>query len=93
MARAARLQNLELIPVSFAEPISLNVAYEVRAVLESEHVRSVILVTPGFRSRRSALIYGKVLGEAGIATSCVPVFGPHTPDNWTRTWHGIEGVI
>ena len=51
MARAARLQSPEMIPVIGAEPISLNVAYEVRAFLEREGVRSIILVSPGFRSR------------------------------------------
>jgi len=52
----------------------------------------VIVVSPGFRSRRSQLVYSRVFGEAGIATSCVPVFGARTPENWTQTWHGFEEV-
>ena len=93
LTRAARLSEApQMIPVREVEPVSLNVAYQVRAVLQKEHVQSVIVVSPGFRSRRSALVYGKVFGEAGIATYCVPVFAASTPDNWTRTWHGIQDV-
>jgi hypothetical protein len=51
------------------------------------------VVSPAFRSRRSALIYGDVLGAAGIAAACVPVFAPQQgPGTWTRTLHGIQEV-
>jgi hypothetical protein len=92
MARVARLQDFEIIPITLTEPISLNAAYQIRAVLLHARVRSVVVVAPGFRSRRSSTIYAAVFGAAGISTSCVPVFGPHTPQNWTRTWHGIQEV-
>jgi len=93
LSRAARLpEPPQMIPVGEVEPISLNAAYQIRSALQREHVRSVIVVTPGFRSRRSLLIYSTVFAEAGIATSCVPVFGQTTPETWTRTWHGIQDV-
>ena len=92
MARVARLRDPIVIPVRLVEPISLNAAYQIRAALVKAHVRSVIVVAPGFRSRRSALVYGTVFAEAGIKTSCEPVFGPNTPENWMRSWHGIEDV-
>jgi hypothetical protein len=94
MARIARLQNPEIIPIQEIEPISLNAAYQMRDFLQKERLRSVIVVTPGFRSRRSALVYSAVFGEAGIATHCVPVFGwQQTPETWSHTWHGIQQVV
>ena len=93
MVRVARLPNPEIIPIRQVEPISLNAAYQIRTALQEKHIRSVIVVAPGLRSRRSMLIYSAVLGEVGISTSCVPVFGQHTPDTWTRTWHGIQQVL
>jgi hypothetical protein len=38
-------------------------------------------------------VYSTVFRDAGITTSCVPVFGDIAPENWTRTWHGIEDVV
>jgi len=94
LTRVARLpEPPQMIPIAEIEPISLNAAYQIRAVLREQHVRSVIVVSPGFRSRRSSLVYSTVFGEAGIATSCVPVFGQISPENWTHTWHGIEDVV
>jgi hypothetical protein len=92
-ARVAHLANLTPIPVRQTEPITLNVAADVRDFLIKEHVRSVVFVTPGFRSRRSVLVYEKIFTPAGIKFECVPVFGNQTPENWTITWHGIQDVI
>jgi hypothetical protein len=92
MSRLARLQNPTLLPIQIFEPISLNAAYQIRDFLTKEHLRSVIVVTDGFRSKRSALVYHVVLDPAGIKVGCIPVFGERTPKNWTATWHGIEVV-
>jgi hypothetical protein len=92
MGRLAGLRNVETIPVWDREPISLNVAYQVRDVLAKEGVRSVLLLSPAFRSERSFLIYERVLAPVGIPLSCVPVFGDLTPSNWNQTWHGIQDV-
>lgn len=92
MARIARLQDPELLPIQISEPISLNAAYQVRDFLTTEHLRSVIIVTDGFRSQRSSLVYHAVLDPVGIKVGCVPVFGQTTPQNWTKTWHGIQDV-
>jgi hypothetical protein len=92
MSRIAWLEKRETIPVQGIEPISLNAAYQILAALEKQHVRSVLVVAPGFRSRRSALVYNEVLGRAGIAVSCVPVFGTKTPATWATTWHGVQQV-
>ncbi len=92
MSRVARLQDPEILPIRIREPVSLNAAYQIRDFLTKEHLRSVIVVTNGFRSKRSALVYHAVLDPAGIKVGCMPVFAGHTPKNWTATWHGIEDV-
>jgi hypothetical protein len=93
MARTARLPDVELIPIGEVEPISLNAAKQIRDFVLKEHIHSVVVITPGFRSRRSALVYDAVLGPAGITTGCVPVFGSDRSLEWTRTWHGIQNVL
>jgi len=92
MARQASLSPWETIPIRETEPITLNAAARIRDHLAQQHVRSVMLVTPGFRSRRSSLVYRAVLDRAGIVVRCVPVFGRADPANWAATWHGIQEV-
>jgi hypothetical protein len=93
MARVAWLQDTEFIPVQEREPISLSVAFQVASFLSKEKIRSVILVTPGFRSRRSVLVHQAALGREGIAVRCIPVFSQATtPRTWTHTGHGIQEV-
>ncbi|HET9131246.1 MAG TPA: hypothetical protein VFO86_09880, partial [Terriglobia bacterium] len=58
-----------------------------------EHIRSVVFVTPGFRSQRSVLVYEKIFTPAGLKFGCVPVFGKRTADNWTMNWHGMQEVF
>ena len=92
MSNVARLQSPELLPIAEIEPIALNAAYQVRDFLLKDHLRAVVVVTPGFRSRRSFLVYSRVLGDAGIATYCEPVFGVTTAETWNHSWHGIQLV-
>jgi hypothetical protein len=92
MIREAQLQHAEILPIRILEPISLNAAYQIRDFLTKAHLRSVIVVTDGFRSKRSSLVYHAVLAPVGIKVYCVPVFGQKPPTNWTKTWHGIEDV-
>ena len=93
MARMAHLPAIEAIPIQLNEPISLNAAYQIRDFLTQEKITSVIVVAPGFRSRRSYLLYSTVLNRAHISVGCVPVFGKTTPENWSKTMHGIQGVV
>ena len=92
MARQARLRNWGIIPVEDSEPISLNAAAQIRRHLRGNHINSVLVVTPGFRSRRSSLVYRAVLANDGTQVHCVPVFGARTPERWAETWHGIQEV-
>jgi len=94
MARMARLTDIEPVAVpNRDEPISLNAARQIRDFLIQRGIRSVIVVAPGFRSRRSALIYNTVFIPSGIRVGCVPTMGTTTPENWTNTWHGIQEVM
>lgn len=93
MAGIAGVPEPELIPVREAEPISLNVARQVRDKLADEGITSVIVISPGFRSKRSFLVWREVFRPAGIRVSVVPVFGSRTPENWRETWHGWQEVI
>jgi hypothetical protein len=92
LARLARVGDVETVPVVEAEPISLNVALDVRHFLTDKKIRSVAVVAPAFRSERSMLIYRAVLEPAGVATYCVPVAGTRTRDTWTQSWHGVQDV-
>ena len=83
MARIAHIGEIEIVPVREAEPITLNAALDVQRFLEREHIRSVIVVTPLFRSRRSELVYGATLGRAGVTVRCEPVQESLGVNTWT----------
>ena len=93
MARIARLPKVEIIPIRVIEPISLNAAVDIRDALVKEQIHSIVVVAPGFRSQRSALVYSTVLEPANIQVSCEPVFGLSTGANWTESWHGLQLVL
>ena len=93
VAQNAKLENYDLIPIREIEPISQNAARQVREFLKRENVKSVVVVTPGFRSRRSEMVYGEELGKHGIRVGCSPVFENVNPDSWTSTWHGMQQVV
>ena len=91
MARVAHLPNIEPVAVpNHDEPISLNAAKQIRDFLVQEKIGSIIVVAPGFRSRRSELIYKTVFTPSGIRVGCVPTKSQMTPETWINTWHGIQ---
>lgn len=92
MARVAQVHAPEIMPIRASEPISLNAAYQISDFLTREHLRAVIVITPGFRSKRSSLIYQAVLARAGITVYCVPVFVGAALEDWTHSWHGMQEV-
>lgn len=92
MSRIARLPETDIIRIHQEEPISLNAAKQIKEFLLKKHIKSIVVVAPAFRSRRSELIYGTVLRPAGIAVGCAPVFGTTAVATWTNTWHGIQEV-
>jgi hypothetical protein len=92
MAKISRVGEIEVVPTREVEPITLNAARDVQRFLERERIRSVIVVTPLFRSRRSALVYAATLGRAGITVRVELVQGSRGVYTWTRSWHGIQEV-
>jgi hypothetical protein len=92
MARLARVRNVEIVPIREIEPYSLNAAYQIRDFVIRSQARSVLVIAPALRSQRSSIVYRAILQPAGIRVHCLPVFGQHTPENWTASWHGIQTV-
>ena len=93
MANVAHLDAVDIVPYREVEPISLNAARDILRFLRQERIRSVIVVAPNFRSRRSALIYAATLGRAGITVTCEPVQGVAGVTSWTASLHGIQNVV
>jgi hypothetical protein len=92
MCRLARIPSPEIIPVRHDEPITLGVAVQIAAVLKREGIRSVIVVAPKFRSRRTYLTYSAVLEDSGIQLRCFPARAVRDTSNWWTTGHGIQEV-
>lgn len=94
MIRAARLQSTVILPFREIEPYTLNAARQVAAFLKARSdIHSVLVVTEGFRSRRTQLVYSRVLGKIGVAVDTYPVWGTKRPETWAATWHGREEVF
>jgi hypothetical protein len=92
IATIARLGPMDVVPTREIEPISLNQAEDLLHFVQREHIRSVIVVSPLFRSRRSALVYDAILGRAGVIVRCVPADETRDVRTWTTTWHGLQDV-
>jgi len=93
IVRLAHLGTVEVVPTRAVEPITLNAARDVLRFIQREGIRSVIVVSPLFRSRRSALVYGATLGRAGVTVRCEPAPGSAGVNTWTHTLHGIQDVV
>ncbi|MGC8490541.1 MAG: hypothetical protein ACP5SH_02275 [Syntrophobacteraceae bacterium] len=94
MIRDARLPSCRLLPFRQAEPFTLHVARRVGRFLQSRReIHSVLIVTEGFRSRRTRLVYGRVLGKFGVKVCTYPVWGSRVPESWAKTWHGRQEVL
>jgi len=93
MARLSRLGPIDVVPIREVEPISLNAAKDILDFARREHLRSVVIVSPLFRSRRSMRVYNATLGAAGIRVTCEPVRDGRDPNTWLDSWHGMENVL
>jgi hypothetical protein len=92
LARLSRVGAVDIVPIRQVEPITLNAARDIGGFVARAGVKSVIVVTPLFRSRRSALIYSATLGESGVRLHCEPG-STSAGEKWTDTWHGIQNVV
>ncbi|HSW39873.1 MAG TPA: hypothetical protein VLL97_10310 [Acidobacteriota bacterium] len=93
MTRIAGIDKADLLPVSHEEPVTLTVVRQVAEAVEKRNVRSVIVVSPLFRSRRTFEVYRTILVPRGITVICVASGGPRTPENWWKTTHGIQNIV
>ncbi len=94
MIRQARLQPCRILPFREVEPFTLNLARQVGEFLKSHpDIHSVLVVTQACRSRRTQLVYGKVLGKLGAKVSTYPVWNSDRAGNWAATWHGRQEVL
>jgi hypothetical protein len=89
----SRVGPVEMVPVRAIEPISLNAAIDLRTFLVAHNIRSVVVVSPLFRSRRSDLVYDAVLERRGIVVRCEAVEEARDIRSWTNTWHGMQDVV
>jgi hypothetical protein len=93
MSRIARIDDWEVLPVQHTEPVSLNVARQIADFLEQRAIRSVIVVSPRFRSARSYLVYKTIFTPRGIRIQCRAAAPSEvTVDSWWHTWHGIQDI-
>jgi len=92
MCRAAHISECITFSVPAVEPFSLNLARSTAQELQTRGIRSVLLVTDGFRSRRDFDLYAAVLRPLNITVHCQPVFGTRTPLNWSDSTHGVQEV-
>ena len=92
LADLAHLGSIEVVPIREVEPISLNAAGDILRFIEQAQIRSVVVVSPLFRSRRSEMVYAATLGSAGITVRCEPVQHLQNPHTWTSSLHGIQNV-
>ena len=94
MIRQARLQSCTLLPFRLIEPFTLNVARQVGGFVKSHpEIHSVLVVTQALRSRRTRLVYARVLGKLGVAVYTSPVWKDGRPEAWNSTWHGRQDVM
>jgi|RhiMethySRZTD1v2_1073278.scaffolds.fasta_scaffold20680_8 hypothetical protein len=93
MASLSRVGAIEIVPVREVEPISLNAARDIQRFATHQGIKSVIVVSPLFRSRRSMLVYSATLGRSGIRVHCATVSDRRDVNAWTQTLHGIQGVV
>ncbi len=93
MCSISRIDKYKLIPIAEIEPIRLNAARQVREQLRGLGIKSIVVISPGFCSRRSLLVYQSVFDPGEVEISCLPVFGDRDPSNWTESWHGIQEVF
>jgi uncharacterized SAM-binding protein YcdF (DUF218 family) len=93
MCQSAEISDCRAFEARVHEPISLNLARRAAEEIQSLGSHSVLLVTEGFRSRRSLRVYSSVLRSRGITVHCQPVFTARTPTNWFDSSHGVEQVV
>ena len=83
-------KKVQVIPVPVqSHPITLTEARLVVTKLSESGVRSVILLSEGFHTRRSFLVYRQEGSRVGLHVIPHPWFSGYESDTW---WHHAEGI-
>ncbi|MEI8139865.1 MAG: hypothetical protein WCI03_08360 [bacterium] len=87
--------NCRVIITSSHHPVTLTAATEAMKILAGEGVRSVILVSPGFHTRRSYLVYQSIGAPFRIKIYPHASFegDNHGLDKWWIQYHGVCDFI
>jgi hypothetical protein len=87
--------SYRIIVTSFRHPVTLTSAKEVMEILAGEEVRKVILVSPGFHTRRSYLVYQSLGEPLQIRIYPHASFDGHNHglDKWWTQWHGVHDFV
>ena len=82
--------KLQIIVVPFnGHPVTLNEARFVVAKLSKDGVKSAILLSKGFHTRRSSGVYSQEGARFGVRIIPYPYFCEYKNDNW---WQHPEGI-
>ena len=84
-----RRDQIKVIPVPGDHPITLTEASVVLSHLSKEEIRSVILLTEGFHTRRSYWAYKQVGAPMGVEVVPYPYFINYKVESW---WEEEKGV-
>jgi hypothetical protein len=74
---------------SNGHPVTLNEARFVVTILSKDEIRSAILLSKGFHTRRNFGVYSQEGARVGLRIIPLPYFNKYKDDNW---WQHAEGV-
>ena len=88
-ALGLKKEQIQVFEVPKGHPITLNEAKIVLSKLATNGVRSAILLSEGFHTRRSLWVYRQVGSGLGIEVSSFPYFMTYQNESW---WQKAQGV-
>jgi hypothetical protein len=83
-------RDFRIIVANIYRPITLTEAREVVGILSKEDVKSAVLLSPGFHTRRSYLIYRHVCGPFKIKIFPSACFNSYQLDHWWSQENGLR---
>ncbi len=82
-------RDFQVISVRINHPVTLTAAKGAMEAIAKEDVKSAILLSPGFHTRRSYLVYQYASGPFHIKILPSACFGPYELERW---WSQSDGV-
>jgi uncharacterized SAM-binding protein YcdF (DUF218 family) len=92
-ARGLKKDQFLVISVPVIHPITLNEAKFVLAELEKLKVRSAILLSEGFHTRRSIGVYRQEGAKLGMHIIPRPYYISYQPNNWWLITDGVRTFV